>query len=165
MVHFLTSTGKQQNNNLKQEDKKMKLVKWNNDPVFPVLFNRFFTDDLDTYFPTRDCGCFPATNIVENDKDFEIEFAVPGRNKDDIKISIENDVLTVSSEKESKGEEKGRNFTRKEFVFASFKRSFTLPKTVDAEQISASYNNGILKIGIPKKEEAQAKLSREIKVS
>ena len=143
----------------------MKLVKWNNDPVFPVFFNRFFNDDFDTYFSQRDCGCTPATNVAESDKGFEIEFAVPGMNRDDIKISVENNVLTVSSEKENKKEEKDRNFTRKEFVYGSFTRSFTLPRTVDVDQIQAHCENGILKIDLPKKEEARTKVSKEIKVS
>jgi HSP20 family protein len=143
----------------------MKLVKWNNDPVFPVVFNRFFNDDFDNYFTKRDCGCMPATNVVENDKSFEIEFAIPGMNREDIKINVENDVLTVSSEKEAKKEEKDKNYTRKEFSYSSFSRSFTLPETVDADQINARLENGILKVDLPKKEEAKSKLSKEIKVS
>jgi len=143
----------------------MKLVKWNNEPAFPVFFNRFFNDDFDSYFTSRDCGCLPATNVVENDKSFEIEFAIPGMSKEDIKINVENNVLTVSSEKETEKEEKEKNFTRKEFAYGSFSRSFTLPKTVDVEQINANYDNGILKIGLPKKEEAKTKLIKEIKVS
>lgn len=148
-----------------QEDKKMKLVKWNNDPVFPDLFSRIFTDDFDNYFGKRNCGMMPAANVTEKEDAFLIEFAVPGMQKEDFKVHVENNVLSVSSEKEVSKEEKERNYTRREFAYGSFTRSFTLPKTVDMERIDATYENGILKVSLPKKEEAKTQLSREIKIS
>jgi HSP20 family protein len=143
----------------------MKIVKWNSDPVFPTIFNRFFNDDTDNFFTPGNHGYMPATNVVENEKEFEIEIATPGMEKEDIKISVENNLLTISSEKESKKEEKEKNYTRREFSFGSFCRSFTLPKTVNVDQIKANYEKGILKIALPKKEEEKTKLTKEIKIS
>jgi HSP20 family protein len=143
----------------------MKLVKWQNEPVFPDFFSRFFSDDFETYFNKPNCGLVPAANVVENENAYEIEFAVPGMGKEDFKINVENNVLTVSSEKETKNEVQEKNFTRKEFAYGSFSRSFTLPKTVDVDKISAGYENGILKVALPKKEEAKTQLNREIKIS
>jgi HSP20 family protein len=143
----------------------MKIVKWNNEPVFPAVFNRFFNDDFDNYFNIGNRGYMPATNVVENEKEFEIEIAAPGMEKEDIRINIENNVLTISSEKEVKKEEKEKNYTRREFSYGSFCRSFTLPKTVDVDHINASYEKGILKVALPKKEEEKTKLTKEIRIS
>ena len=142
----------------------MKLVKFNSEPTFPVFFNRFFNDDFD-FFNLHDNGYLPATNVIEKEKEFEIEMAIPGMEKEDIRIGVENNVLTISSEKEIKKEEKEKNYTRREFAYGSFCRSFTLPKTVDADKINASYEKGVLKVSLPRMEEAKAKLSREIKIS
>jgi HSP20 family protein len=143
----------------------MKLVKWNNEPAFPEFFNRIFNDDFDNYFGKRSCGYIPAANVIEQENAFEVEFAVPGMKKEDFKISVDNNVLTVSSEKEQVKEEKERNYTRKEFAYGSFTRSFALPKTVDVDKISAAYDNGMLSVTLPKKEEAKTKLSRVIDIS
>ena len=143
----------------------MKLVKFNSEPVFPTLFNRFFNDDFDNYFDLGNHGYLPATNVIENDKEFEIEIAIPGMEKEDIKLNVENNLLTIASEKEVKKEETDKNYTRREFSYGSFCRSFTLPKTVDVDQIRANYEKGILKVALPKKEEAKTKLSREINIS
>lgn len=143
----------------------MKLVKWNNEPVFPEIFNRFFNDEFDNYFGRRNGGYIPSANVVETESGFDVEFAVPGMSKEDFKINVENGVLTVSSEKEEVKEEKEKNYTRKEFAYGAFTRSFALPKTIDLEKIAASYNNGILTVTLPKKEEAKTLLSREIKIS
>lgn len=143
----------------------MKLVKWNNEPVFPDLINRFFNDDFDNYFGKRNCGFIPAANVLEKDDAFEIEFAVPGMNKEDFKINVENNVLAVTSEKEITKEEKEMNFTRKEFSYGAFTRSFTLPKSIDIEKIDAAYENGILKVKLPKREETKTQATRVINIS
>jgi HSP20 family protein len=107
----------------------------------------------------------PAVNIIEKEEDFQIDVAAPGLSKNDFKINLENNVLTISSEKESKKEESEKNYSRKEFSYSSFSRSFTLSEHVDADKISASYQDGILHINLPKKEEAKAKPIREIAIA
>ena len=106
----------------------------------------------------------PAVNIRENEDEFFLDFAMPGINKDDVTIELDNDLLTVSSElNEVKDEVKG-NYTRREFHYASFKRSFILPETVDTTKVKADYKNGVLSISIPKKEEAKPKPVKTIKI-
>ncbi len=146
--------------NLTLKHKVMSIVKRNN-LVFPALMNEIFKPDwfggLENY-----AGTAPAVNIKENEKDFELELAVPGRKKDDIKIEIDNDLLTVSSEVSAEEVENEANFTRREFSFSAFKRTFTLPKTIAADKIGAKYEDGILKLSLPKKAEALPKPKRVI---
>ena len=85
--------------------------------------------------------------------------------KDDFKIALDNNILTVSTEMEDERREEGKNYTRKEFYYGSFTRSFTLPKIIDLEKIKAEYEQGILKIMLPKKEEAKLEMKKEIKIS
>lgn len=139
----------------------MKLVKFNNQPMLSDIFEDF---EKRFFYPFKYEGSMPAANITENEKSFLIELAVPGMTKQDFKINLENNVLTVSSEKESEKSEETTNYTRKEFTFGSFSRSFTLPKIVETEQIKASYENGILKMELPKKAET-AKTTKEIAIA
>ena len=141
----------------------MNLIKWNRNP----LFNDLFEDFLETmpFNDYRNQSWCPAVNIKENDSSYGIEFAVPGMKKEDFKINLENNTLTISSEKEETKEEANEKYTRKEFSVRSFSRSFTLPKTVEAENISAAYTDGVLTINIPKKMEDNTKLSKEIAIS
>jgi HSP20 family protein len=106
----------------------------------------------------------PAVNIIENDKAFELHMAVPGYSKSDFKINIDQQQLSVSSEQKHEKEETSDHYTRREFGYSSFKRSFELPKTVNKEQISASYEDGLLKIFLPKLEESQVKAVRQIEI-
>jgi HSP20 family protein len=107
----------------------------------------------------------PAVNIKENKNEFNIEFASPGFAKKDFKIDLDENVLTVSAEKEKEKNEETDSFTRKEFSYNSFSRSFTLPQTVNVDKIDAKYNDGILKLSIPKKTETKLLPKKEIKVS
>jgi HSP20 family protein len=107
----------------------------------------------------------PAVNIIEGKDDFKIEVAAPGLSKEDFRINLDNDLLTISANKEVKNEEQNETYTRREFSYSSFCRSFTLPETVDGEKISASQKEGILTIHVPKKEEAKVKPAREIAIS
>ncbi len=140
-----------------------------NGPMFPSLIDNFFSRDwMDwsnmNFSPTN--TTLPAVNVRETKDDYTIEVAAPGMNKKDFKINLENDQLTISSEKESSRKEEEENFTRREFSYQSFTRTFTLPEhEVDGDKISASYNDGILSIRIPKKEEAKPKPARMIKIS
>jgi HSP20 family protein len=106
----------------------------------------------------------PAVNIKDNEDGFELELAVPGMKKDDFTVEVDNDVLTISSEIKAENEEKKDNYTRKEFSFTSFKRAFTLPETVDGSKIDAKYEDGILKLTLPKKQEALPKPKRLISI-
>ena len=107
----------------------------------------------------------PSVNIVENSKDFKIELAAPGMEKKDFKVEVDNGVLTVSSEKEKEEKEEGKNYTRKEFSYNAFSRSFNLPENSIPDKITAGYENGILTLTLPKKEATMSKPKKEIKVS
>lgn len=140
----------------------MNLVKRSN-LVFPSLMNEVFQPD---WFGGRDRlgNSFPAVNIRENEKDYELELAIPGQKKDDFNIEVDKNVLTISMETRSDEESKEENYTRREFSYSSFKRAFTLPETVNEELINASYDNGILKFTLPKREEALPKPKRLIEI-
>ncbi len=107
----------------------------------------------------------PNANIVENDKDYRIELAAPGLERKDFKVEIENGVLSISAEKEEERVEEGANFKRREFSYNSFSRSFSLPDNSMPDKIEAKYDNGILRLVLPKKEVTMTKPVQEIKVS
>ena len=107
----------------------------------------------------------PAVNINEDDNQFIIDVAAPGMEKKDFKLELNHNVLTISAEKEEEKEEKKRKFSRREFNYASFRRSFTLPNMVNEEGIKATYQNGVLSISIPKKEEAKVKPLKQIDIA
>jgi HSP20 family protein len=106
----------------------------------------------------------PAANIVENKDHYEVSLAAPGMKKDDFSIDVEGNVLTISAEKEEKKEEKDERYSRKEFSYTSFSRSFTLPEWVNKDKIDASYDNGLLRLHLPKTEEARRLSSKHIAV-
>lgn len=110
-------------------------------------------------------GFTPATNVIEKEKSFILELAIPGYEKRDVNIKIENNLLTISHESKSEDQDVASRFIRKEFGRKSFSRSFRLSRWVDHENIQASFKNGILEIEMPKKEEAIAKPAREIKIN
>ena len=110
----------------------------------------------------------PAVNVRESNDEFMIEVAVPGMKRDDFKVELDNNVLTISSSKEEKAEEKNRagEYTRREFSYQAFQRSFSLPEAkVEGGKISAKYTDGILYVTVPKREEAKMKPVRQIAVS
>lgn len=123
-------------------------------PVWGDIFGNVFNNDwVNMPLNFKDLqGNFPAVNIVESENDFKIEMAVPGKNKEDFKIDVNENLLTISSEKSETKEEKEENYTRKEFSYQSFRRSFKLPEIADSDNTSANYVDGILKISVPKKE-------------
>jgi HSP20 family protein len=128
-----------------------------------VFFNAPFSNALDYSFKQN--ANLPAVNILESEKDFQIEFNAPGFVKENFKIELEKNLLSVSAEHSVEINEENKNYTRREFSFSSFKRSFNLPETVNAEAIDAKYENGILRLMLPKKEEQIIKTTKEIKVS
>lgn len=139
----------------------MSLIRWKNQPTLSNFFDNFFDKD---FFDDKNYYQ-PATNIVENKNSFDLEIAAPGMDKKDFKVSINDNILTISSEKEDESKEEGKNYARKEFVYGAFSRSFTLPETIDIDKIKAEYNNGILSIKLPKKDEAKMNVGKEIKIS
>lgn len=147
----------------------MSLVKWNNGNSMTSLFDDFFTRDLLNWGLANNSTTnttIPAVNIKETADAFEVEMAAPGMRKDDFKVELDGNQLTIGSEYESQNEAKeGERFTRREFSYQSFQRSFTLPKNVvDVDQIEARYENGVLRLLIPKREEARQKPPRMIEI-
>lgn len=107
----------------------------------------------------------PKVNIVETNEEFRVEMAAPGMKKEDFHVELDNDMLTIHSEVSSELNNENTSFTRREFSYQSFKRSFYLPNTVEADKIKARYNDGILSLEIPKKEEAKRKPAKLISIS
>lgn len=134
-----------------------------NNLIFPSVFDDFFKPDWFGGVNTL-ASTVPAVNIKEGEKDFSLELAIPGFKKEDFNIEIDNDVLTISSEIKKETEVKEEKYTRREFSVSSFKRAFTLPETVDADSINASYVDGILKLTLPKRAEALPKPKRLIAI-
>lgn len=130
-------------------------------PGYHDIFDAFEKEFRPVY--RRHFGYGPAVNIEETAEAFLIEIAAPGYNKEDFHIKLDKDLLVVSVEKEPK--EENQNPPRREFGMRNFSKSFTLPDSVNVENISADYENGILKITLPKKEEEKMNLSREISVN
>ncbi len=132
----------------------------------PGIMDDFFGRDLMENFLSERTGVnVPAVNLAENNDEYRIEVAAPGLDKKDFKIDLDNDVLTISSEKEIKDEEKDEKFMRCEFNYTKFSRSFTLPESANADKIKATHKDGILYVHIPKKEEAKQKPPKQIDIS
>lgn len=150
----------------------MNLIKRNGNDVpsfrrsfFDDIFGRELFDWENNNFSTTSTT-LPSVNIKETADTYEVEVAAPGLEKKDFKISLEGNLLTISSEKENQQVAEQENFTRREFSYQSFQRSFQLPKdVVDDENISARYENGVLLLAIPKKEEAKQKPPRLIEIA
>lgn len=145
----------------------MTLVKFNNGQK-NYSVNPFFNDVFDTILNDRFLGGkqlsqVPAVNIAETENQFQIELAVPGLKKEDFKINLEKNVLSVSAEKKSENVEEGKKYSKREYNYTSFIRSFTLPESVDHSKIEAEYVDGILKLNVAKREEAKIQ-TREIAV-
>lgn len=137
-------------------------------PQLPSLFDRFFDTELFDWSNRNFSNpntTLPSVNIKEDANGFEVAMAAPGLKKEDFNISLNHDVLTISSEKKMEKETKdSQEFTRKEFSYQSFCRSFSLPQSVESDKISAHYEDGILNVIIPKREEAKPKPSRQIEI-
>lgn len=138
------------------------LVRYENKPSIPNLWEDFFGPGFmgDVYRKSR-VSRLPSANIIEEKDNYFIELAAPGFEKADFKIKLSENVLTVSVEKEENIE----NTTQREFSYTSFSRGFNIPETIQVEKIKAEYENGILQIALPKKEEAIVKPLREIEIS
>lgn len=136
--------------------------------LFPSVLSDFFDNDTflaPRWFSREFNDTLPAVNIKETNKEFNVEFAAPGFKKHDFKVNVEGNQLEISAEKEAEKNEEHDRFTRKEFSYNSFSRSFTLPQNVNTDHIDAKYNDGILKLSIPKKEDTRHPSKKEIKVA
>ena len=138
----------------------MRIVKYNNNNVFPSLMNEFLNDDFGMNLFNRS-NSLPSVNSIENNDSFEIDLAVPGMKKDDFIIELNDKVLVISSEKSSINNE---NMRLNEFDYSSFQRSFRVPESVELDKIKANYKNGILKIKLPKKKDSITKPNRVIDI-
>jgi HSP20 family protein len=139
-------------------------------PSFPSLIDKFFESDLmdwNTWNFAEADSTLPAVNIKENDNEYLIEVAAPGLKKEDFKVNYDNGRLTIASEKKQESEQKdGEKITRREFCYQSFQRSFSVSEDlVNADKISAKYDNGILYVTLPKREEVKPKPVKEISIS
>ena len=133
--------------------------------TYPSFLDDFFGRDFyPVHYHKSGFKSLPAVNIVEGENEYTIEVAAPGLEKKDFRIDLDNDCLTISSAREQSSEDRQDHYTRREFRYNSFSRSFNLPETVNAESITASHKNGVLNVNIPKKEEAKAKPARQIAV-
>ena len=136
---------------------------------WPSLVNGTWLSDFfdnDRFFDSEGLRkqSMPSVNVKESDKDFEIEVAAPGLNKKDFNITVENGVLTISSEKEEEKEQREKDYTRREFSYSAFTRSFTLPENVNEEDVKATYQDGILKLNVAKKNITISKAKKAIEV-
>lgn len=141
----------------------MTIIKWKN---HPGLFNMLDDMERDFFTGARRGRCIePKVNILEGEKAFEIQVAVPGINKEEINLLVEKNTLTVSFERNEAEESQGKEFVRQEFLAESFSRSFSIPEKVNAEKISAQHQNGVLNVLLPKKDAEKAQVSKSIKIS
>jgi HSP20 family protein len=126
----------------------------------PNIFN-------DAFFPvlSNSTSSMPAVNIREDDKNYVLDLAVPGIDKKDLKIDINEDVLTISSETKTESEENRDGYKRKEFSYSEFCRSFYIPENANREKIEANYKDGVLSVSLPKQEEEKNKITRKIEIS
>ncbi len=142
-----------------------------NSSLFPG-FTNFFDDFLNTelgHWRNQNFSStnttLPAVNIKEDDDQFTVEMAAPGMAKGDFKINLDNHLLTITSERKAENKEENEKYSRREFAYHSFRRSFTLPESADSEKIQAKYENGVLEVQIPKKEEAKPQPPKQIEIS
>jgi HSP20 family protein len=134
----------------------------------PMLFDDFFSRELFNWGNSNFSNTkttVPSVNIKETSESFEVEVAAPGMEKKDFNITLDGNLLTISSQKEHRSQNTEDNYTRREFSYQSFHRSFELPKdVVNEEGITAGYENGVLHLTIPKREEAKQKAPRMIEI-
>jgi len=145
----------------------MTLVKFANghknhavNPFFSDVFDSILND---SFLSDKLASCVPAVNIAETENEFHIELAAPGLKKEDFKINLDKNQLTISAEKKTENVDEGKKYSKKEYGYNSFVRSFTLPETADYAKIEAEYTDGVLKLNVAKKEEAKIQ-AREIAV-
>ena len=145
----------------------MTLVKFANgqrnrgvNPFFNDVFDSILSD---SFLSDKLSSRVPAVNIAETESEYQIDLAAPGLKKEDFKINLDKNILSISADKKTENVEEGKKFSKREYSYNSFSRSFTLPETADANKIDAEYVDGVLKLNVAKKEEAKVQ-AREISV-
>ncbi|GAB2971068.1 Hsp20/alpha crystallin family protein [Mucilaginibacter puniceus] len=143
----------------------MTLVKFNqpNNALMPGFNDVFDSIFNDTFFNDRMITRVPAVNISETENNYHVELAAPGLKKEDFKLNLERNVLTISVETTADHQDNQKNYSKREYSYQSFVRSFTLPDSADDSNINATYTDGILKIDIAKREEAKT-VRRQIEI-
>jgi len=140
---------------------------WNNQAVAHNYFT--FSDLMKDFFGNEgycdDYNAIPEANISENENKYQIELAVPGLEKKDIKVEIEKDILKVRHESQEKKENENHRYSRREFLYKGFTRTFIIPESVDDSKMKAKYENGILILELPKKPKSEVEQKREIRIS
>jgi len=132
-------------------------------PWFPSLFDEFFTRDFGIDLAPRTYQT-PAVNVTEKENAFHMELVAPGKEKKDFDVELEEDTLTISTTTDQESNEDNSQFTRREFDYASFQRSFRIPETIDTKNIKANYKNGLLSIILPKRKEAIPEPKKQIEI-
>ena len=145
----------------------MNLTKYNRpvrSSLWGNIFDDFFNTSISNFTGENYITSTPSINIIEQDDKFLVEVASPGMDKKNFDVRIDNDHLIISGKKEIKDEETGDNYTRREFNYTSFERSFYLPESVDSGKVDAKYKDGILTITLDKKEESVKMPAKEIEI-
>lgn len=147
----------------------MSIVKYRPQSTFVAPFGdlvqEFLGRDIGQFFGSDDMkSTAPSVNILEREGNFELQMLAPGYTKQDLKLSMENDILTISAQREKESLNENERFTRREFAHRSFSRSFRMPESVDTESITAEFKDGVLHVSIPKAEKAKPK-TRAISVN
>lgn len=142
----------------------MNTIKRNSNLIFPAFLDEIFKPDWNGGIQNFNTT-IPAVNIKESETDFKLELFAPGLKKEDFNIEIDQRTLSISSEKKERTEENNEKYSRKEYSFSSFKRTFNLPETVNFDAIEANYESGILNLRLPKREEALPKPKRMIEIA
>ena len=140
----------------------MNLVRKHNSPFFPALFDEWLSNEWlpSSTLPTKQ---LPAVNIQETDTSFLLELAAPGFKKEDLQVEVEKDILSISSQSDAAAEEDAQ-YTRKEYGYHSFRRTFTIPESVDSKKIEAQFKEGILEVKLPKKKEMLQEAKKSIRI-
>jgi len=132
----------------------------------PFYMTNFFDGEFSPMLSNNNAkSTMPAVNIREDDKNYVLDFAIPGSDKKDLKIDMNEDILTISSEMKNESEENKDGYKRKEFSYSAFSRSFYIPENVDREKIGANYKDGVLTVSLPKQEEEKSRISKTIEIS
>ena len=146
----------------------MSLIKWKKkNGMFPTInsiFDNFFEDDGANLFNWRSSSAFPSVNVKDEEKNYSLEVAAPGLTKKDFNIEVDKGVLTISSETKKEDKEETENYTRQEYSYSSFSRSFWLPEEVKENDITATYKDGILSVNVPKVKTAKKKTAKKIAI-
>lgn len=142
----------------------MTMMRFNPTSPLADLFEDLFGNEKKEKMERKNYECAPSTNILETNENFQLQMAVPGVKKEDIKIDLEKNILNISSEKSAQeNADENSKYTRREFMYGTFCRSFTLPETIDTDHIGAEVKDGILTVTLPKREET--KVSKQIKIA